>query len=91
MGWLAPSGHRSGEAVTSPTVSTRDEFATEQFASCSPTIKKERWQSRQSGVPADGHAAATEALIPAREQAPRRRWELISQHLLKWLELVLGM
>lgn len=42
MGPLAPAGCRSGEAVTSPTLSLRDEFAPEQFSSCSLMIKKER-------------------------------------------------
>lgn len=87
-GPLAPGGRRSGEAVTSPPLSVRDEFDMEQFASCSPMIKKERWQS---SVLVDSHAAATEDLIPAWERAPRRRWELIPGHLLKWLESVLGM
>lgn len=44
MGSLAPSSHRSGKAVTSP---MWDEFAKEQFASCSPVIKKLAKQAKQ--------------------------------------------
>lgn len=53
----------------------------------SPTIKNQ-WQSKQIGA---CPTAAAEALIPAWQWAPRRRWELISRHRLSCLEAALGM